>query len=176
MEGGTVPSAGLRIAPEPQDAKNGLGAGRERGGTCDAPDSAFIAFLDLTRGGDHAVAGFQKPIKPSHVAEVTLEGIGYFEQISRVVDGVFEHLLREGTNGPVGLLGGFGQLDAKVFLHKRGETECGFSHEASGDHGVEKIHRLKIPGSAEQTQIVIGAVKNKTPRTDQIVERLQINL
>ena len=168
MKRRAIPRAGLRVAPEPEHAKNRLGAWRKAGGAADAPDRVVIPFLHLAGRGDHPVARFGEPLPASESVEIRLEPVGDFKQVARVVVRVFDHFGRKWPDCPVGFLRGLGEFDAEELLYQRGKAEAGFSDQSRRYHGVEKINGLEISRSPQQSQIIVRPVKNKTPGADDI--------
>ena len=161
VEGGAIDGLGFGFPPVPERAEDGGGAPPQFRAAGDAPDLVGVAFLGDGGGDDGLFAALLEPFGALEAGEFGFEDGGDLQKIVGVLDRVIEHLRRERTPGPVGLLRGFGEFHPEVALDERGEAEFRNAAEARGDHGVEDAFRCRKADAAEQAQIVVGAVNNE---------------
>ena len=102
------------------------------------------------------------------------EDVAQLGQMADVERGVVEQLVRERTFGPIGLLGIFVELHAKMFFEERGESDARAVEQLRGEHRVENAFRPKSAEVVEQAQIEIAAVHDEMLRREALPEGLEI--
>src|SRR5262252_942977 len=80
--------------------------------------------------------------------------------MDRVLRGVVEHPLGQGTHRPVGALVLLVQLHAEVALQQRGQAERPQTQKLRGDARVEDVPDLPLVVLLQKSQVVVGVVKN----------------
>ena len=96
--------------------------------------------------------------------ELALQLVAQLEQVDRVLRGVVEHPLRQRPHRPVGALVLLVELHAEVPLEQRGEAERAEAEQLRCDARVEDVADVPAVVLLEQTQIVVGVVKDDLDR------------
>ncbi len=158
-EGRAIELRGHTVAPVHQLPEHGELAARQVARAFHAKERVVRAAVG-PRGSLEQRKLLARPVEPSGPLELALQLVAQLEQVDRVLRGVVEHPLRQRPHRPVGALVLLVELHAEVPLEQRGEAERAEAQKLRRDARVEDVADVPLVVLLEQTQIVVGVVKD----------------
>ena len=102
------------------------------------------------------------PLEATARGEVGLKERDESVEVEDVGSRVGDERRREGAAAPVGTLARLVERDAEARGEERGEADLLLSEELRGEHRVEDLARAEAVTAREETNVVVGAVKQET--------------
>ena len=126
--------------------------------------NAFARVVFTPAGSLEQAELLARPLPAAGPLELGLEPVAKLQQMDGVLRRVVEHSLRQRPHGPVGALMLLVELHPEVPLEQRRETEGANAEELRRDARVEDVPGVPAIVLMQQSEVVVGVVKDDLHR------------